>query len=181
MKDVEKLEKARSRCIDSLAQNLHLYGVNQSVGRLYGLLYFNEEPMTLDTMKDELGMSKTSMSTSVRQLQELKMVEKVWKKGTRKDLYESTDDWYQTFADLFSVKWRKGIQSNIDHISKSLGELIELIDHSDTSEEIKKAATTDKEKLEYALEYYDWLNRLVDSIESKEIFNWIPQKEETPK
>ncbi|WP_062049906.1 GbsR/MarR family transcriptional regulator [Bacillus sp. JCM 19034] len=175
MNDVEKLERARTRCIDSLAKNLHLYGVNQSVGRLYGLLYFNEEPMTLDCMKDELGMSKTSMSTSVRQLQELKMVEKVWKKGSRKDLYESTDDWYQTFADLFSVKWRKGIHSNIDQITQSLNEINELLNDSNTSIEVTKAATIDKEKLEYALGYYDWLNRFVDSIESKEIFKWIPK------
>ncbi|WP_369011870.1 GbsR/MarR family transcriptional regulator, partial [Robertmurraya sp. DFI.2.37] len=66
-----------------------LYGVTESVGRLYGSLYFQEEPMTLDAMKDELGMSITSMSTSVRGLMELKMVEKVWKRGERKDLYRA--------------------------------------------------------------------------------------------
>jgi DNA-binding transcriptional regulator GbsR (MarR family) len=176
MGEKEKLHQARSRFIDSMAKNMNLYGITPSVGRLYGLLYFNEQPMTLDCMKDELGMSKTSMSTSVRQLQELKMVEKVWKKGTRKDLYQSLDDWYETFADLFSVKWRAGISLNISSIHKSLKELDELIEDEQTSLEIKEAAQTDKEKLEHALEYYDWLNRLVDSIESKEIFQYIPKE-----
>ncbi|MFC0471628.1 GbsR/MarR family transcriptional regulator [Halalkalibacter kiskunsagensis] len=177
MGENEKLQQARSRFIDSMAQNMNLYGITPSVGRLYGLLYFNEQPMTLDCMKDELGMSKTSMSTSVKQLQELKMVEKVWKKGTRKDLYQSLDDWYETFSDLFSVKWRTGVSQNISSIHKSLKELDELIDNEHTSDDVAAAAKVDKEKLVHALEYYDWLNRLVDSIESKEIFKYIPKKE----
>jgi DNA-binding transcriptional regulator GbsR (MarR family) len=176
LNDYEKLLKARERCIDSMAQNMNLYGITPSIGRLYGLLYFSEEPMTLDKMKDELGMSKTSMSTSVRQLQELNMVEKVWKKGERKDLYNSSDDWYQSFTDLFSIKWRAGISLNISSINKSLKDLNELIDSPTTEEGIRAEAKIDSDKLQYALEYYDWLNRLVDSLETNEIFNFIPKK-----
>lgn len=80
----ERLDKARERVIETISQNMNLYGITPSVGRLYGLLYFQAVPMTLDEMKEELGMSKTSMSTSVRNLLELKMVEKVWRKGSRK-------------------------------------------------------------------------------------------------
>ncbi|MDT8861929.1 GbsR/MarR family transcriptional regulator [Alkalihalobacillus sp. MEB130] len=175
MGEKEQLERARARFIDSMAQNMNLYGITPSVGRLYGLLYFSETPMTLDCMKDELGMSKTSMSTSVRQLQELKMVEKVWKKGVRKDLYQSIDDWYETFSDLFSVKWRMGVSLNISSLRKSLDEINELIEDQTTSEELKAEARIDKEKLEHALEYYHWINRLIDSIETKEIFKFIPK------
>lgn len=178
MTERDKLQHARNRVIDSIAQNMNLYGITPSVGRLYGLLYFTEEPMTLDSMKDELGMSKTSMSTSVRQLQELKMVEKVWKRGTRKDLYQSLDDWYETFADLFSVKWRMAITSNINSIKKSLEEINELLDDTSTSSNVKAEAEEDKRKLQYALTYYDWLNRFVDSIESNEIFEFIPKEKE---
>jgi DNA-binding transcriptional regulator GbsR (MarR family) len=176
----QKLEKARMRVIDSITQNMILYGITPSIGRLYGLLYFNDEPMSLDSMKDELGMSKTSMSTSVRQLQELKMVEKVWKKGERKDLYHSADDWYQTFADYFSIKWRKGISQNISSIKKSLDEVTELLEDPDSSVEVKEAAKSDQGRFLYALDYYDWLNRLIDTFESKEIFDFVPKRKDTP-
>jgi DNA-binding transcriptional regulator GbsR (MarR family) len=174
----ELLQKARNRFIDSMAQNMNLYGIPPSVGRLYGLLYFSEQPMTLDQMKEELGMSKTSMSTSVRQLQELKMVEKVWRKGERKDLYKSTNDWYQSFSDLFSIKWRYGISLNITTINQSLKELEEIIESTDIPESVKEAAKIDKKKFHYALEYYDWLNRFVDSLESNDIFSFIPKKKD---
>lgn len=181
MDESVKLERARMRVIDTITQNMNLYGITPSVGRLYGLLYFNEEPMSLDSMKDELGMSKTSMSTSVRQLQELKMVEKIWKKGNRKDLYHSVDDWYQTFNDYFSIKWRKGISQNITSIHKSLEEVSELLESPNTSIEIKEAAKNDKDRFLYALEYYDWLNRLIDTFETNEIFKFVPKQKDALK
>ncbi|HYK72680.1 MAG TPA: GbsR/MarR family transcriptional regulator [Pseudoneobacillus sp.] len=177
MEEQNKLENARLRVIDSIAQNMNLYGITPSVGRLYGLLFFNEEPMSLDTMKDELGMSKTSMSTSVRQLQELNMVEKIWKKGSRKDLYQSVDDWYQSFNDYFSITWRKGVSLNIASINKSLEDVRELIQDSETPSDIKIMAENDRDRFLYALEYYDWLNRLIDTFESKDIYHFVPKQQ----
>lgn len=57
-----------------------------------------------------MGMSKTSMSTGVRTLLDLKMIDKVWGKGTRKDLFEVVPDWHQNFSDYFSIKWRKAVE-----------------------------------------------------------------------
>lgn len=176
MQGIDKLEKARERVIDAIAQNMNLYGVTPSVGRLWGLMYFHDEPMTLDDMKQELGMSKTSMSTSVRNLVELKMVDKVWKKGIRKDLYEVEEDWYQTFIDFFTIKWRSGISMNVSAIQKSLADLKELLEDEQISEEVRVEAKTDIAKLNNALEYYFWLNRLVDSFESHEIFKYVPKE-----
>ncbi|MFD1737841.1 GbsR/MarR family transcriptional regulator [Bacillus salitolerans] len=176
MKDIEKLERSRSRVIDAIAQNMNLYGVTPSIGRLYGLLFFSDQPLTLDEMKEELGMSKTSMSTSVRSLLDLNMVDKVWVKGVRKDLYSVEEDWYQSFFDFFTIKWRTGITMNISAIERSLTELKELQQDPNTSEEVIEQTKIDMVKLQNSLEYYDWLNRLVDSFETKEIFKFIPKK-----
>ncbi len=178
MTDREQLDIARERVIDSVAQNMDLYGVTESIGRLYGMLLFQQNPMTLDEMKEELGMSKTSMSTSVRTLLELKMVDKVWRKGVRKDLYKAEEDWYQSFIDFFTIKWRLAITENVYAIEKSINELKVLIDKDGISEDVVIDAKNDLEKLNYAINYYDWLDRFVDSLESHEIFNLVPKKEE---
>ncbi|MDQ0229943.1 choline uptake/conversion transcriptional regulator CudC [Metabacillus malikii] len=178
MQGKEEIEKARERVIDAISQNMNLYGVTPSVGRLWGLLYFQNEPMTLDEMKHELGMSKTSMSTSVRHLMDLQMVDKVWKKGSRKDLYVAEEDWYQTFIDFFTIKWRNGVNINVSAIEKSLKELNQLLNNNDISEDINQEIQQDIAKLHRALEYYDWLNRLVDSFESNDIFKYIPKKKD---
>lgn len=76
--------KIRKRVIEAIGRNMDLYGVTLSTGHLYGLLFFADKPMTLDDMGREMEMSKTSMSTGVRTLLDLKMVNKVWSKGSRK-------------------------------------------------------------------------------------------------
>lgn len=172
--DKEQLDKARERVIEAIAENINLFGVTNSIGRLYGLLYFHDEPLTLDEMKEELGMSKTSMSTSVRTLLDLKMVDKVWKKGVRKDLYTVEEDWYQSFVDLFTIKWRPAVNMNIGAIEKSIRELKQLANSDETRNEIKQIAMNDIKKLKATLEYYDWLNRLIDCFESGEIYQMIP-------
>ena len=178
MSGKDELELVRERVIETIAKNMNLYGVTDSLGRLYGMLYFHDQPMTLDEMKEELGMSKTSMSTSVRVLQELKMVEKVWKKGIRKDLYQAEEDWYQTFIDFFTIKWRSGAAMNMSAMTKAIKELERLVHSEDTAEEVVRLARIDIEKLQSALEYYEWLNRLVDSFESGKIFEFIPKNNE---
>lgn len=175
MEGREQLEKARERIIEVIAQNIDLYGMTHSAGRLYGTMFFHNKPLTLDEMKEELGMSKTSMSTSVRALSDIKQVERVWKKGVRKDLYQVEEDWYQSFIDLFSIKWSNAVSMHLTAIKKSLEELRDLVEDDRAGEDIKELARIDIEKLEYAYSYYKWLDRVVEAFETHDIFNLVPK------
>ncbi len=72
-KGYEAIEKAKTFVIDSIAETMDLYGVTRSAGTLYGTMYF-EDDMNLDEMRERLGMSKPSMSTSVKKLQDFDIV-----------------------------------------------------------------------------------------------------------
>lgn len=180
MTDLETLQKARERVIESIANNMDLYGLTHSVGRLYGIMYFNDAPMTLEELGQSLGMSKTSMSVGVRILTDLKMVEKAWVKGERKDRYRAEDDWYQTFVDFFCIKWRKAIHINMENIQRSLSDLRRLAEDEQTGENVRKLAAKDIGKLNHALNFYKWLSRLIDSFETHEIFRFLPKTPHTP-
>lgn len=173
----ETLDKARERIIETIAQNIHLYGLTASAGRQYGTMFFHDKPMTLDDMTEELGMSKTSMSTSVRALAELKLVERAWVRGVRKDLYQVKDDWYQSFINLFSIKWRRSISLHSVAVRKSLRELEQLKNNPDISEELRTIVEMDISKLQYVRDYFEWLDRLVDAFEDHDIFDLVPLKE----
>lgn len=170
----QQLELIRERVIRSIASNIDLYGIPTSIGRLYGTMYFHDEPMTLDEMRDALGMSKTSMSTGVRSLLEIKMVHKTFQKGVRKDLYLVEEDWYNSFFYLFSSKWGRAIESNEREIKKSKRELEDLYNKTSDAE-FKITLENDLAKLEHALEYYTWLKKLIESFETGEIFDFIPK------
>lgn len=172
---IRVIEKSRQRVIDSIGNNMDLYGITLSIGHLYGNIYFNNGPVTLDDMGEKMGMSKTSMSTGMRTLMDLKMLNKVWEKGSRKDLYEVETDWYQNFVDYFSIKWRKSLEMNINSLNKSIAEIRKLREENLGNKNLVNQTSIDLEKMMDAIQYYTWLGRFIDALESGEIFNWIPK------
>lgn len=172
----KKHEETIERFIQVIAKNMTLYGVTPSIGRLYGAIYFSEEPMTLDDMRDALEMSKTSMSTGVRTLSEMNMVESTFKKGVRKDLYQSDEDWYKSFTSLFGDRWRQHTESNIEEANQAIDSLEELQTKTN-SQELKNKISKTIKRLNYSKNYYKWLMKFITVVETGEIFNYIPKVE----
>lgn len=170
-----KLEEARDRFIQEISKNMYLYGITESIGRLYGTVFFAEEPMTLDEMSKELGMSKTSMSTGIRMLSESDMVERVWRKGVRKDLYECEEDWYKAFSALFVNRWRTALNDNLE-AANELYDMLTMLEKETESEEFLNVLEIDKEKIIKAKNYYEWLNQVIQLFESGEIYKIVPKK-----
>lgn len=172
-----ELMKIRKRVIEAIGSNMDLYGISHSTGHLYGLLFFADKPMTLDEMGMEMKMSKTSMSTGVRTLLDLRMVNKVWEKGSRKDLYEVEYDWHQTFTDFFAIKWRKAVESNLLVLRKAMNEIHKTLKAEDKPQEpYHSILEEDLRKMEQAVQYYLWLDRLIDVMESGDIYNLVPKE-----
>lgn len=167
-------EESIEKFIQVIAKNMNLYGITSSVGRLYGTLYFADEPMTLDDMRDALEMSKTSMSTGVRSLAEMKMVEPAFKKGMRKDLYKSEEDWYKSFTSLFGNRWRHHTETNIEEAEEAVHELEQIKNETD-EESLKEKIDRDIERLRYAQNYYRWLMSFIQVVESGKIFDYVPR------
>jgi histidine ammonia-lyase len=42
---IKSIEKLRRRVVDSIANNIDLYGITLSIGHLYGNMYFHEGPL----------------------------------------------------------------------------------------------------------------------------------------
>src|SRR5690625_5878167 len=108
----QKHEQTIERYVESIAKNMSLYGITPSIGRFYGGLYFSEDPMTLDDMTDALQMSKTSMSTGIRALSDMRMVESTFRRSVSNDIYQAEEDWYKSFTTLFGKQWCSSTEEN---------------------------------------------------------------------
>lgn len=173
----EQIEIIRQHVIQTIAENMDLFGITPSIGRLYGTLYFQDEAMTLDEMCKELQMSKASMSTGVRVLQDSHMVHKTWEKGVRKDLYVAETDWYQIFIKRFTTKWRKAVELNLKVVEEANKQMNTQYEQT-SDDHLKQQIAIDLRKLDHAHEYYTWLSRLVESFETEEIYTLIPRQRE---
>ncbi|GAA0497024.1 transcriptional regulator GbsR [Salinibacillus aidingensis] len=174
----ELVDQAEGAVINSISETMDLYGVTPSIGRLYATMYFKHKPMTLDDMKDDLGMSKPSMSTAVRKLQDINIVQKVWKKGSRKDLFLAEKNFFQYFSLFFGDKWEREAKLNLNAINYAEEKLQQVLDDEEAGEDLKERAEQDIQQLEDYRKYCHWLERLVQSIESGEIFEFLPIEEE---
>lgn len=170
---MEMLEEAESIVIDSIAETMDLYGVTPSIGRLYGVLYFSEEAMTLNQMGSSLGMSKPSMSTGIHSLMDIEMVQKVWRKGERKDLYKAEKDFFVSFISFFCKKWDREVSINLQAIEKATEQLNYLLENPDVPDAIQQKARKDLQQLKDSTQYYLWLEKLVHAFRSKELFKMI--------
>src|SRR5699024_12659444 len=94
-----KISAAKNEVIGAISETMDLYGVTPSAGTLYATLYLSDQ-MNLDEMREELNMSKPSMSTSVRKLHNNGMVKKVYQQGSRKHKSEEHTSELQSRFDL---------------------------------------------------------------------------------
>src|SRR5699024_738855 len=137
LKDWEIYEETIEKIIQVIAKNMNLYGITSSIGRLYGVLYFSDAPMTLEDERDALEMSKTSMSPGVRTLSEMRMVEPTFRRGFRQDLYQSEEGWYKAVTSLFGHRWRQHTETNIEEAEEAIEDLERILERT-TDEELKQ-------------------------------------------
>lgn len=167
------IEHAENIVISAISETMDLYGVTPSTGQLYATMYFKEE-MTLDEMRDELGMSKPSMSTGVRKLQEIEMVKKVFQRGSRKHNYIAEKDFFKSFISFFCQMWEREANANMSAIAQSQALLSDIIADDEISSIIKDDAENKYRLLDESKKYYLWLRKLVKSIRSGEIYDFLP-------
>jgi DNA-binding transcriptional regulator GbsR (MarR family) len=70
------------------------WGVNRSVAQIHALLYLAERPLTAEDIAEALGMARSNVSNSLRELASWKLVRRVPVLGDRRDHFEAeTDLW----------------------------------------------------------------------------------------
>ena len=70
------------------------WGVNRTVAQIHALLYIHGRPMHAEEIADTLGVARSNVSTSIRELQAWNLVKLVHLNGDRRDHFEtSTQVW----------------------------------------------------------------------------------------
>lgn len=73
------------------------WGVNRTVAQIHALLYLHGQPLPAEEIADTLGVARSNVSNSIRELQAWNLVKLVHVMGDRRDHFEtSTDIWELT-------------------------------------------------------------------------------------
>ena len=92
------------------------WGVNNSVARVHGLLIITDRPWCIDEIVEELQISKSNVSTSLKELRSWHVIRKVFVPGDRREFYACEPD---TWEMLFHIM-RQRKQRELDPILASI-------------------------------------------------------------
>ncbi len=161
-----RLEDIRLIIVEAFGSSLGVYGMNETIGRIYGLLYLEDKILSLKEVADNLGVSKATVSINIRLLLDLKMVHKVWQKGSRKDFYTAERDFEKILHEVLKNKEMKQvslIKESINRAMECYNELLNLVKDQKMINNIE----SDIEKIEklrhWIIKGESWLNFILET------------------
>jgi DNA-binding transcriptional regulator GbsR (MarR family) len=98
------LQSANTNMLQGLGQLASYFGFNKVIGQLYGALLLSPDPLSLDDLMEQLGISKASVSTNMRTLEQLGTVREVWVKDDRRKYYEAETDFWRIVTNVLSSR-----------------------------------------------------------------------------
>ncbi|MCG8429153.1 MAG: MarR family transcriptional regulator [Chromatiales bacterium] len=111
------------------------WGVNRTVAQIHALLYLSSQPLNAEEITETLGVARSNVSTSIKELQSWKLVKVVHLLGDRRDHFETMKDPWDLFYTI--MEGRK--QRELDPTMSVLREcVLESNADSDTPADVKK-------------------------------------------
>ncbi|WP_027526136.1 GbsR/MarR family transcriptional regulator [Bradyrhizobium sp. Ec3.3] len=89
------------------------WGVNRSVSQIHGLLYLAEAPMTAEDIAETLGMARSNVSNSIKELLAWNLIRRVPILGDRRDHFEAETDIWEVAARIAARRKEREIDPAI--------------------------------------------------------------------
>jgi DNA-binding transcriptional regulator GbsR (MarR family) len=96
------------------------WGVNRSVAQIQALLYLSDRPLTAEDIAEMLGLARSNVSNSIRELITWKLVRRVPVLGDRRDHYEAEADLWQILTRIAQGRKEREIDPAVAAIGKAL-------------------------------------------------------------
>ncbi len=90
------------------------WGVNRSVAQIHALLYLVGRPMHAEEIQETLGIARSNVSNSLRELQGWDLVRMTHVLGDRRDHFETSGDVWELFRTIVLGRKRREIDPTLD-------------------------------------------------------------------
>jgi len=89
------------------------WGVNRTVAQIHALLYLAPTPLHAEEIADTLGVARSNVSTSLKELQGWNLVKIVHVMGDRRDHFEPVKDLWEMFMVIIEERKRREIDPTL--------------------------------------------------------------------
>ena len=110
------------RFVDSWGAMGSLWGVNTSVARVHGLLIASDRAWCLDEIAERLGISRSNVSTCLKELRSWGVIRKVFQQGDRREFYVCEPDAWKMLFSIMRERKKREFDPVVTHIKDALAE-----------------------------------------------------------
>ena len=101
------MDPATIHFIERMGLALESDGLPRIAGRIFGFLLVSEDPRSLDDLAKELRVSKASVSTNARMLEQRAVLERISRPGDRRDYYRVPPDLFSHTMAQRVARWQR--------------------------------------------------------------------------
>lgn len=133
------------------------WGVNRTVAQIHALLYLSPKPLHAEEISETLGVARSNVSTSLKELMSWGLVKVSHVLGDRRDHYDSMKDLWEIFTCVVDERKKREIDPTLTLLRQCQ---LEAEDDKETPAEIKQRITEITDFLETLTGWYEQMNRL---------------------
>ena len=89
------------------------WGINRTVAQIHALLYLSPRPVNAEEIATTLGVARSNVSTSLKELQGWGIVKRVHVLGDQRDHFESMKDVWEMFRVVLDERKRREIDPTL--------------------------------------------------------------------
>lgn len=99
------------------------WGVNRSVAQIQALLFLSERPLTAEEIAETLGLARSNVSNSVKELLNWKLIRRVPVLGDRRDHFEAETDLWQMASKVAQGRKEREIDPMVAAIRAAMADV----------------------------------------------------------
>jgi DNA-binding transcriptional regulator GbsR (MarR family) len=98
------------------------WGVNRTVAQIHALLYITGRPMHAEEIVDTLGVARSNVSNSIRELQSWNLIKLVHLAGDRRDHFETSTQVWELLRTIVRERQHREIAPTIEVLQSLLAD-----------------------------------------------------------
>ena len=114
----DALDRSKALFIRRWGEMSGYWGINRTMAELHALLYISAEALNTDEIMEALQISRGNASMNIRQLVNWGLVNRVHKKGDRKEYFGAQTDVWEMFETIVRERRRREVEPIIETISR---------------------------------------------------------------
>src|SRR5262245_33805722 len=98
------------------------WGVNRSVSQIHALLYLSERPLTAEAIAATLGLARSNVSNSIRELMAWDLIRRVPVWGDRREHFAAETDLWEIAMRIAAVRKERELDPAVDALKSCVAD-----------------------------------------------------------